>query len=351
MAAKKAPAKKAPAKKAPAKKAPAKKAPAKRAPAKKAPAKRAPAKKAPAKNGQAGQEGSRQAGTGQEGSRQAGTGQEGSRQAGTGQEGSRQAGTGQEGSAKKAPAKKAPAKRAPAKKAPAKRAPAKKAPAKRAPAKKAPAKKAPAKKAPAKRAPAKKAPAKRATPGVAESRRNEHLLDGARLATSPASSRLQVADQLEDLGGADTVLRSEAGQATTYPVAERRQLGVVDGVHRRLELALVGLQGVELRIDPPGDVFDVVGGVCLEQHQVLGAMMGNSVFREEVRIAGCDDALARQHAGVAMVGVQSVSLPRVVPQHDVGSQLTDRQGDPATGGQVAVELAVDIAQEDDLACL
>ena len=78
-------------------------------------------------------------------------------------------------------------------------------------------------------------------------------------------------------------------------------------------------------------------------------MVGDCVLREEVRVAGGDDALARQEAGVAVVGVEPVSLPRVVTEHDVRPELADHQGDAARAVEVAVELAVDVVEEPHLA--
>ena len=69
---------------------------------------------------------------------------------------------------------------------------------------------------------------------------------------------------------------------------------------------------------------------------------------EEVRIAGGDDGVAHQPAGVAVVGVQAVPLPRVVAEHDLRSQLADDPGDLAARRPIAVELAVDAVEEADL---
>ena len=50
-----------------------------------------------------------------------------------------------------------------------------------------------------------------------------------------------------------------------------------------------------------------------------------------------------------MIGVEPVALPRIVAEHDLGSQLADHAGDAAAGLEVAVELAVDVAEEAHLA--
>ena len=263
-------------------------------------------------------------------------------------------------SAKKAPAKKAPAKKAPAKKAPAKKAAAKKAPAKKAagqegagqegageegcrprrrrprrlPAKKAPAKKAPAKKAPAKKAPAKqpqqprelrsregttsrelRLPAGALGPGGGSDRRPGRARDRRR-----HRSVMRLNTSAAGRAGAAAVV----GQAVADALRGRRRAGSSSrGLHRRLELALVGLERGELASTDRRDVLDVVGLVGLPQQQRVGPVVGEPLLGEEVRVAGGDDAVAGEQAGVAVVGVEPVALPRVVAEHDVGLQPAD----------------------------
>ena len=47
-----------------------------------------------------------------------------------------------------------------------------------------------------------------------------------------------------------------------------------------------------------------------------------------------------------MVGMQAIALPRIVTEHDVGAQLADHAGHLAAHDQIAVELAVDVIEED-----
>ena len=124
---------------------------------------------------------------------------------------------------------------------------------------------------------------------------------------------------------------------------------VVADVHRGLELAGVGEQRRQLGVGAAGDVLDVVGLVGLEQQQRVGTVVGQPVLGEEVRIAGRHDAVDRQPAGVAVVGVEPVALPRVVAEHDVGSELADDACDLAPPFERRLELAVDAAEEHDLA--
>ena len=50
-----------------------------------------------------------------------------------------------------------------------------------------------------------------------------------------------------------------------------------------------------------------------------------------------------------MVGMQPVALPRVVAEDDIGRQLADDAGDVADRGPIGDEIAVDAAEEADLA--
>ena len=105
-----------------------------------------------------------------------------------------------------------------------------------------------------------------------------------------------------------------------------------------------------LRSTNSRDVLDVVRLVGLPQQQRRRAVRGEAVLGEEVRIAGGDDGVAHEPAGVAVVGVQPVALPRVVAEHDVGPQLADDRGRPRdTVARSLVEVAVDAPEEAHLA--
>lgn len=110
----------------------------------------------------------------------------------------------------------------------------------------------------------------------------------------------------------------EASESGADALPECLDLCGVDRLHRALELALVRLERVQFCVDVVGDILCVVGFVGLPQQQQVGAMVGQSVLLEEVRITGGDDALARQQAGMPVVRVQAVALPRVVTQHHAG---------------------------------
>ena len=97
------------------------------------------------------------------------------------------------------------------------------------------------------------------------------------------------------------------------------------------------------------DVLGVVGLVGLEQQQRSRAVRCERVLRVEVRIAGRDDGVAHEPAGVAVVRVQPVALPRVVAEDDLRLQFADDPGDHANRLAVARQLAVDVAEEAHLA--
>ena len=48
---------------------------------------------------------------------------------------------------------------------------------------------------------------------------------------------------------------------------------------------------------------------------------------EEVRVTRGDDTVAREQTGVPMIGVEPVALPRIVAEHDLGSELADHPRD------------------------
>src|SRR5262249_60081740 len=65
---------------------------------------------------------------------------------------------------------------------------------------------------------------------------------------------------------------------------------------------------------------------------------------------GCsDDTVDGEEARMAMIGMQAVTLPRIVTEHDFGTEVTDPSGDVATQLECRFELPVDRAEERDLA--
>ena len=72
------------------------------------------------------------------------------------------------------------------------------------------------------------------------------------------------------------------------------------------------------------DRFDVVDDLRLEEQQARGAVRGARAG-EEVGVARGDDAVDRELARVAVVGVQAVLLPRIVTEDHVGAGGPDHR--------------------------
>ena len=66
-------------------------------------------------------------------------------------------------------------------------------------------------------------------------------------------------------------------------------------------------------------------------------------------VARGHDAFDGQVAGVAVIGVEPVPAPRVVPEHDVGPVLADPVGDLPPLAEARLQLTVGPAEEDALA--
>ena len=99
------------------------------------------------------------------------------------------------------------------------------------------------------------------------------------------------------------------------------------------------------------DVLDVADLVGLEQQEGGRAVRWELVLGEEVRVAGGHDAVAHEPAGVAMVGVEAVALPRIVAEHDLRSQLANDPHDIASGGAIVLQVAIDAIEEAHFADL
>ena len=119
--------------------------------------------------------------------------------------------------------------------------------------------------------------------------------------------------------------------------------------HGRTELAGVGEQRGQLGVAETGHVLDVVRLVGLVEKQGRGSVMVQRLLAEEVRVAGSDDTLDAQQARVAVIGVQTVALPRVVGDHDVGAQAANPRRHLGPLQQPRFELAVGVAQKNHLA--
>src|SRR5438132_1448232 len=121
-----------------------------------------------------------------------------------------------------------------------------------------------------------------------------------------------------------------------HPLPEGGHLALGAGVldaHRRAELAPVLEQGAQLGFGVPLGAFYVVGFVGLPQQQGGRTVGRGRLFWKEMGIARRHYPVGEQEPGGAMVRVQAVALPRVMAQHQLGTQPADPVGDlPALVG-------------------
>ena len=141
----------------------------------------------------------------------------------------------------------------------------------------------------------------------------------------------------------------EVGEASPDALSENVELGVVDRLHRRLELALVSFECPQLHVHDVDDVLDVIGLVGFPEHECVGPMMGDAVFFVEVRVTGRNDSFDRQEPGMTMIRVESVPLPRIVSEHDAGPEFSDDSSNSAALLESAVEFTVDVLEKANFA--
>jgi hypothetical protein len=76
---------------------------------------------------------------------------------------------------------------------------------------------------------------------------------------SVISAGSEAGDQLEHFGSSHSVRCAKLAQLVADSCVKYVELGAVDGLHRRLKLALVRPESVELGVDRLTDVFDMIG--------------------------------------------------------------------------------------------
>ncbi len=72
-------------------------------------------------------------------------------------------------------------------------------------------------------------------------------------------------------------------------------------------------------------VLDVIGLVRLPQQHGRGPVRCEVEIGEELRVTGCHHAVGEQPAGVAVVGMEPVAPPGVVPEYHLGSNTPDHR--------------------------
>ena len=86
----------------------------------------------------------------------------------------------------------------------------------------------------------------------------------------------------------------------------------------RYELARVSQERFNLCVNKTSDVFNVIGFIGFKEKCAVGSVNIETVVTEIVRIAGCDDGVESEPAGVAVIRMKSVALPRIVCENDIG---------------------------------
>lgn len=131
-------------------------------------------------------------------------------------------------------------------------------------------------------------------------------------------------EQLEPFSRREPVGRPDSGCLGQYPWAESVEPGAAIGVlirdrHRRTQLAAVTEKRRDLHVNRRGHVLDVVGRVGFEKQDGSRPVGRQMEIGEEQGIARRDDTVGEEKAGVTVIGVEPVVLPRVVAKGDIGA--------------------------------
>jgi hypothetical protein len=117
----------------------------------------------------------------------------------------------------------------------------------------------------------------------------------------------------------------------------------------RDELTCVSQKGIDLCVDETSDVFNMIWLVGFEEKREFRAMHIKSVMAEIVRIACGNDSIESEPPGIAVIGMKSVPLPRVVGEHDVRLGGPDPIRDLISHMERWLQLAIDMAKHYDFA--
>ena len=166
-------------------------------------------------------------------------------------------------------------------------------------------------------------------------------MNGRPSGVSRLASRSERSDELEYFSCVDAEWCSKALNSCADPLVEDIKFVAVDCLHRRLKLALMRMERIELCADVSTDVLAVVWLIGLPQQKGVRPVVGDAVLSVEVRVTGSNDPFARQEASVAVVRVQPIPFPRIVTEYDLRLEFANRLGDVAPLAQAAVEFAVD----------
>ena len=93
----------------------------------------------------------------------------------------------------------------------------------------------------------------------------------------------------------------------------------------------------------------MIGLVRFEQQHGLRPVGQGVELREEEGVSRGDDPVGHEEAGISVVRMQAVALPRIVTEDDVRPDLANARRDLETLAEPRLELAVGPAEEDHLA--
>ena len=117
--------------------------------------------------------------------------------------------------------------------------------------------------------------------------------------------------------------------------------------HGGLLLAGMDQQRLDLEVVEPDGRLHMVGEIGLPQQQVIRSVGCQVQLGEEVRVAGGHQCPDGEEAGMAMIGMQAVTPPRIVAEHDGRPQCPENSGHLSAPVDIVKEFAVDATEELD----
>ena len=82
---------------------------------------------------------------------------------------------------------------------------------------------------------------------------------------------------------------------------------------------------------------------------MTGTVVGNVVFLEEMGIASGHDGITRQETGVTVIGMESVPLPGIMSQYNIGLKASNVVGNRTAQFASVAQIPVDLMHKDHFA--
>jgi hypothetical protein len=162
----------------------------------------------------------------------------------------------------------------------------------------------------------------------------------------------EAGEELETLASVNPGGGTNESSMVPNALAETRSCSAIivigNGVSRN-ELTRVRKKRIDFGVDKSRDVLDVIGFVGLEQQRRIGPVNRKSMVLEIVRITGRHDAIESKPTGIAMIGMEPVSLPWVVRENNSGLERANPVGHLITDMKGGLELAIGVSEHDDFA--